>query len=170
MGNFVGALGINLPSFVAQLINFLILFGLLTLVAYKPVMKMFDERAKKVKESLEQAEIVRQQAAKAEDSVKKKLEEAAKEGQEVINRAMRTAEESRQAALQQAKQEAESLITRARGEIQLEKEEAIDSVRKEFADLTVLVASKVIERSLDKKAHQEIIEKVLKESQTLKKG
>ncbi|GAH99837.1 unnamed protein product, partial [marine sediment metagenome] len=41
---------------------------------------------------------------------------------------------------------------------------------KEFADLTILAAGKVIDRSLDKKAHRQIIDKVLEEAPTLKKG
>ena len=162
-------LGINLPTLVAQIINFVILFGLLYLVAYKPLMRMLDERSKKVKESMEQTEYIKEQAARAEEEVKKQLGAAAKEGQEVIARAMRTGEEVRQEAQQQAKQEAESLITRARVEIQRERDGAIDELRKEFADLTILAAGKVIDRSLDKETHRQLIDKVLEESTTLKK-
>ena len=39
-------LGINLPTLIAQIVNFIILFGLLYLVAYKPIMRMLDERSK----------------------------------------------------------------------------------------------------------------------------
>lgn len=163
-------LGINLPTLIAQIVNFVLLFGLLYLVAYKPVMRMIDERARRVKESMEQTELIKQQAAQAEEAVKKQLEVAAREGQEVINRASKTAEELRQEAQKRAKQEGETLINRARVEIQRERDEAIDSVRREFADLTIAAASKVIDRSLDKKAHKELIEKVLEESKTLKKG
>ena len=163
-------LGINLPTLVAQIINFVILFGLLYLVAYKPLMRMLDERSKKVKESMEQTEYIKEQAARAEEEVKKQLGAAAKEGQEVIARAMRTGEEVRQEAQQQARQEAESLITRARVEIQRERDDAIDELRKEFADLTILAAGKVIDRSLDKETHRQLIDKVLEESTTLKKG
>jgi F-type H+-transporting ATPase subunit b len=170
MGNFMGALGINLPTLVSQLISFLVLFGLLMLIAYKPIVKMFDERSKRIKESLEQAELVKQQAASADEAVKKQLEAAAREGQEVISKAIRTGEGMKQEAQQQAKQEAEKLINRARAEIQRERDEAIDSVRQEFADLTIMAASKVVEKSLDQKAHRELIDKVLEESKTIKKG
>lgn len=162
-------LGISLPTLVAQIINFLILFGLLYLVAYKPIMRMFDERSKKIKESMEQTEIIKEQAVHAEEEVKKQLEAAAKGGQEVIARAVRTGEEVRQEAQQQARQEAESLINRARVEIQRERDGAIDELRKEFADLTILAAGKVVDRSLDKAAHRQLIDKVLEESTTLKK-
>ncbi|GAI44678.1 unnamed protein product [marine sediment metagenome] len=163
-------LGISLPTLLAQIINFTILLGLLYLVAYKPIMRMFDERSRKIKESMEQTEFIKEQAAQAEEEVKKQLEAAGRQGQEVIARAVRTGEEVRQEAQQEARRDAESLIIRARMEIQRERDDAIDELRKEFADLTILAASKVIDRSLDKEAHRRLIDKVLKESTTLKKG
>ena len=163
-------LGINLPTLLAQIVNFVILLGLLYLVAYKPIIRMFDERSRKIKESMEQTEFIKEQAAHAEEEVKKQLEAAGKQGQELIARAAKTGEEVRQGIHQQAEQEAESLLARARTEIQRERDEAIDELRKEFADLTILAAEKVIDRSLDKEAHRQLIDKVLKESTTLRKG
>lgn len=157
-------LGISLPTLVAQLINFGILLGLLYLVAYKPIMRMLDERSRRVKESMEQADFVKEQAANAEVEVKKQLDAAAKEGQEIVTRAVRTGEETRQQVQQEARQEAESLIGRARVEIRRERDGAIDEVRKEFAGLVMLAAGKVVDRSLDKEAHRQLIDEVLKES------
>jgi len=166
----IASLGINLPTLLAQIINFAILLGLMYLVAYKPIMRMFDKRSRKIKESMEQAEFIKEQAAHAEEEVKKRLEAASKEGQEAIARAVRSGEEVRQKAQQQAMQDAESIIIRARMEIRRERDDAIDELRKEFADLTILAAGKVIDRSLDKEAHRQLIDKVLEESIALKKG
>jgi F-type H+-transporting ATPase subunit b len=163
-------LGINMPVLLAQIINFIILFGLLYLVAYKPIMRMLDERSRKIKESMEQTEHIKQQAERAEEEAKKRIDAAAKEGQEAVARAVKTGEEVKREAQEQAKQEAEALIARARSEIQHERDEAIDELREEFADITIEAAGKVIDRTLDKKAHREIIKKVLDESTTLKKG
>jgi len=163
-------LGISLPTLLAQIINFVILLVLMYLVAYRPIMRMFDERSRKIKESMEQTEFIKEQAAKAEEESEKRIEAASKEGQELVSRAVRTGDEIRQQAQQEAKQDAESLVTRARTEIQRERDEAIDELRKEFADLTIMAAEKVIDRSLDKEAHRQLIDKVLKESTTLKKG
>lgn len=77
-------LGISLPTLLAQIINFVILFGLLYLVAYKPIMRMLDQRSNKVRESMEQTEFIKEQAARAEEEVEKRIEAAGKEGQEVI--------------------------------------------------------------------------------------
>ncbi len=169
MGGLAG-LGISLPTLLAQIVNFVILFGLMYLVAYKPIMRMLDERSRKIKEGMEQTELIKEQAARAEEEAEKRIEAASKEGQEVIARAARMGEETRQEADQKARQEAELLIARARMEIQRERDEAIDELRKEFADLTVLAAEKIIDRSLDKEAHRQVIDKVLEESKTLRKG
>jgi len=166
----VEGLGISLPTLIAQIINFAILLGLLYLVAYKPIMRMLDERSRKVKESMEQTELIKQQAERAEEEVKKQIEAAGREGQEMIARAVRSGEEVRQKAQQEARQDVESIIARAGVEIQRERDEAIGELRKEFADLTILAAGKVIDRSLDREAHRQLIDKVLKESTTLKKG
>ncbi len=83
---------------------------------------------------------------------------------------MKAGEEVKQKAQADAKKEAEALIGRARAEIQQERDEAIGEVRREFADLTIKAAGKVIDRSLDKKQHRELIDKVLEESKTGKKN
>lgn len=162
-------LGISLPTLVAQVVNVAIVFGLLYLVAYKPMMRMLDERSRKVKESLELAEAMKEKAASAEEEIKKQLEVAGREGQERIARAVRIGEDLRQKAQEGARQEAEAVLERARAEIQRERDEAVGELRKEFADLTILAAEKVIDSSLDKEAHRKLIDKVLEESSTLKK-
>jgi len=165
----VEGLGINLPVLVTQVVTFVILLVLLRFVAYKPLMRMLDERSQKVKESMEQAEAVKEQSANAEEEVRKQLVEANREGQERITKAVKAGEEVKQKAQEDAKKEAETLLNRARSEIQRERDDAIGEVRREFADLTVLAAGKVIEKSLDKEEHRELIEKVLEESSTGKK-
>ena len=161
-------LGINLASLVAFIINFVILFGLLTLVLYKPVTKMLDQRSAKIKESLEEAEHIKERSVQVEEEVKAQLEVARREGQAVVAQASQVGERVKEEARQEARQEAESLIARARLEIEREREQAINQLRQEFVDLAILAAEKVIEESLDKKAHQRIIEEVLKESSSLR--
>lgn len=163
-------LGINLPSLLAQIVNFAILLGILYLVAYKPVMRMLDERSRRIKESMEQTEKIKQQVEKAEEEFKKQIEQAGRKGQEIIDRAVLTGEEVGQKAKAEAKKEAEALLARARAEIRRERDEVIDELRQEFADLTILAAGKVIEQSLDKEVHRQLIDRVLEESTELKKG
>ncbi|MES0329130.1 MAG: F0F1 ATP synthase subunit B [Dehalococcoidales bacterium] len=166
----MGELGINLPSLLAQLVNFGILLGILYLVAYKPIMKMLDERASRIKESMEQTEVIKDKAEKAEEEIAEQLKEAGRQSQAVIDRGVRTGEEMRQKAQEEVKKEAEALLARARNEIRRERDGVIDDLRREFAGLTILAAGKVIDRTLDKEAHRQLIDKVLEEGTELKKG
>src|SRR3989304_5196193 len=132
----LASLGINLPVLLAQIVNFVILFVLLYMFAYKPILKMLDERSKKVEDSMKQTEYIKEQVAHAEEESKKRIEAAGKEGQEGIARATRNGEEVRQKAQQDAQKDAETLIARAKTEIGRERDDAIGDLRREFADLT----------------------------------
>ncbi|MFQ5826917.1 MAG: F0F1 ATP synthase subunit B [Dehalococcoidia bacterium] len=167
MGEFA-KLGIDLPSLLAQFVNFLILLTLLYLVAYKPILRLLDNRSQRIKESMDQAQEMKERYAQAEEEVRAQLDQARREGQAVIAQASQMGERLREEARQEARQEAETLINRARGEIQRERETAIDELRGEFADLAISAAEKVINRSLDREAHRQLIEEVLEESASTK--
>ncbi|HEX79235.1 MAG TPA: F0F1 ATP synthase subunit B [Dehalococcoidia bacterium] len=157
-------LGIDGGVLLSQVISFLVLFGLLYLVAYKPLMRMLDERSRRIKESMDQTDQIKEQAELADKETAKRIEEANKEGQKLVERAMQAGEEMKLRAKEEARKEAEMLVSRARTEIERERDDAIGELRKEFADLTIIAAEKVIDRSLDKKVHRELIDKVLEES------
>ncbi len=162
-------LGINLPLLIAFTVNFIILFVILSLVAYKPIVKMLNDRQAKIKESMEQVEKIRQETAHSEEEIKAHLEKARKEGQGVIAQASQIGERLKEEAKQGARQEAETLIAKARGEIQRERDKSVEELRAEFADIAILAAEKVINETLDKKKHRKIIDEVLKESTAFKK-
>ncbi len=161
-------IGINLPLLIAFVINFIILFALLSIFLYKPVLKMLDERQAKIKESMEQAEKIRQETARSEEEIKAHLETARKEGQAIIVQATQIGERLKEEAKESARQEAESVIAKARTEIQRDRDKTIEELREEFADIAILAAEKVINETLDKKKHRKLIEEVLKESATFR--
>ncbi len=161
-------IGINLPLLIAFVINFVILFGLLTLVLYKPVLKVLDERQAKIKESMEQAEQIKEQTARSEEQIKALLEKSRQEGQAVIAQATQIGERLKEEAKESARQEAETLISKAQAEIQQERDKTMDELRKEFANIAILAAEKVINETLDKEKHRKLIDDVLKESTSFK--
>jgi F-type H+-transporting ATPase subunit b len=164
------SIGINWQLLVAFLVNFLILFGLLTAVLYKPVIRMLDERQKKIKESLEMAETIKEQASRSEDQIKSAIEEARREGQAVIGQASQIADKMKEEAKEGARKEAEAIIGKARAEIKLERDKSIAELRSEFANLTMLAAEKVINESLDGQKHRKLIDDVLEQSNTFKQN
>jgi len=155
------ALGINLPGLIAQLINVGLLFLLLSRFAFKPIMAMLDQRAERIRDSLEAAERARAEAAQSQANIQAQLDAARREGQVIIEHASRAAEQLRQETIDVARREAEQLLVRARQDFGLEREKAMQELRRQFADLTITAAERVIHQSLDANAHQRLIEEVL---------
>ena len=154
-------IGINVPGLLAQLVSFLLLFGLLSVMLYKPVRRMLDERSERIRISMEQTEQIKETMAKTEEQVKQQLDAARKERQNILVQAQQLGEQLREESRAQAKKDAEAVITRARAEIQKERDDAIDELKRQFADLAILAAEKVISETLDKKKHRQLIEEVL---------
>ena len=164
MDKAVEALGLNLPQLIAQVVNFFILLFILRLVAYKPILKMLDERKQKIAEGLNAAEIARAEAASAQANIQAQLDVARKEGQEIVANAQYIATRIQVDAREQSTKDREASLERARSEIQMERDRAIADLRGEFADITVKAAEKVINQSLDRQAHQRVIDETLAES------
>ena len=158
------ALGINLPGLVTHLLSFIILMVVLKIFLYKPIVNMLDQRSQRVRESLEAAERAREESAASQEEVQAQLEAARAEGQQLIASAREVAGRFREEETAKVRQEIEAERSRATANIQRERDTAIEQLRSEFADLAITAAERVVERSLDQQAHQDIIDRVLEES------
>lgn len=157
-------LGINLPVLIGQVLSFTFLIVMLKLLVYGPVLKMLDERRERIREGLSAADRGREQAIEAEKAAQEQIEAARREGQQIVAQAQQIGQRLQEEARQQAQQQQEAMLERARSEIALERDSAIAELRREFADLTITAAEKVIGQSLDRTAHQRLIEQALAES------
>lgn len=163
-------LGVNLPSLVAYLINFAILLGILFVFAYKPVMRSLDQRSERIRESLEAADRAREEAASSRAAIEEQVNEARREGQRLLEQAREAADRYREDEMARARQEAQDFVERARADIQRERDAAVADVRANFGDLAITAAERVIRRSLDRQAHQDLVAQVLEEGDSLRAG
>ncbi|HEX5414345.1 MAG TPA: F0F1 ATP synthase subunit B [Chloroflexota bacterium] len=160
-------LGITLSAFVAQLINFVLLLVILRAVAYKPIIKMLDERSARIRESMERAEEIKAQAERTEAEFAQRISEARREGQEIISQAEKIAERLRQEEIEKTRQLVDEQRERALEAIAREREAAISELRKQVANLAVLAAGRAVGRSLDQESHQRLIHEALTEAEKL---
>lgn len=170
MGEAFSALGINLPTLAAFIVNFLLLYLLLRAFLFGPVMRNLDERRRRIAEGLQSAEEMRRQSTEAQRTVQEQLDQARREGQQLIAQAQQIGTRLQEEARAAAAKEQEAILARARSEIQLERDTAIGQLRREFADLTIAAAEKVIGQSLDRPAHERLINQVLAESSFAETG
>ena len=163
-------LGLDLATFLGQLVSFLILLGLLVYVGYKPIRKMLDERANRIKESMEQAEATKQEYERAKVAVQEQISKARQEGQAVIGQATQIGDRLKEEARGEARKEAQTIVDRTRVDLERERDKAIDDLRREFVDTAILAAEKVINETLDKERHKKLIEEALEESTTFRES
>jgi F-type H+-transporting ATPase subunit b len=162
------ALGINLGMLVSQIFNFTLLAVLLYFVAYKPILKMLDERAARIKKGLEDAEEASRRAAEIEQEFEQQMALARKEGQEIIAQATQMSEKARQDILEKARQESQEQIEKAKDEIARERELAMADLRQQVADLSLTISEKVIGASLDERTQRKLIADFLEQTEELK--
>ena len=166
----VTELGINLPSLVAYLVNFILLLGILGFFAYKPLMRMLDERTERIRESLEAADRAREEAASAQEAIQEQIDEARREGQRIMDQTREAAERFRTEEMDKPRQEPEACVERAKADIARERDTALQEVRASFGDLAITAAERVIRSSLDRTAHESLINQVLEEGESLRRG
>ena len=169
MGGFA-SLGINLPLLVAFIINFIVLFFLLRLFLFKPVLKILDERAKRAKEGMELAEATKKEYEQAKVEVQKQIDKGRQEAKAIIAQTMQTGERLKEESRQEATKQAQLIVDRTRAELEVERDKIVENLRKEFVDISISAAEKVIKETLDKEKHRKLIEETLKESAVLKKS
>ena len=160
------ALGFHWPSLIAYLLNFTILLIVLTKFAYKPILKILDERSSNIKDSLELADKVREESAQQQAQLDDQLVEARKQGQSIIEDARSAAEKLSDQEREKSKKEAEEFLVKAKNDIEREWDSAMDELRSNFGGLAVSAAEQIIQRSLDENTHKDIIDNVLENAFT----
>ncbi len=169
MGGFA-SLGINLPLLVVFIINFILLFVLLRIFLYKPVLKMLDERAKRTKEGMELAEATKKEYEQARVEVQKQIEKGRQEAQAIIAQTMQVGERLKEESRQEATKQAQVIVDRTRAELEAERDKIVGDLRREFVNISISAAEKVIKETLDKEKHRKLIEETLQESVVFKKS
>lgn len=162
-------LGINVTWLLAQIVNFGLLLFVLWRFAYKPVLKMLNDRKQKIQESLEYAERVKREAADQQKEFDRKLEEARREAQSAAAAAAQVGEKEREVIVAQAREEARKLIDQAKGQIEYERKQMMSELREEVVRLSLLAAQQVVSQSLDDKAHRQLVSEFLAQTDKLGK-
>ncbi|HMH31250.1 MAG TPA: ATP synthase F0 subunit B, partial [Methylomirabilota bacterium] len=75
----LGALGVDGKAFIIQLITFLLVFLVLKRFAFKPILKVLNERRETIESGVKLGDEMRKERSKLDDEVEKKLHEARQE-------------------------------------------------------------------------------------------
>lgn len=153
----------ELSSIIIQLISTLVLFLVLRHFLFGPVSKFLKERQNKIENNINEAKKNKEEAVNLKKDYEIKIIEAKDEAKGIVESARKRGEELRDEIVKDAKKEANSLIEKARKEIDREKAKATDDLKKEVSNIAIMVASKIIDKELDQKAHNDMISKFIDE-------
>lgn len=152
-------------------IAFLFIFAFLAKFAFPKVKEMLEQRTQKIKGDLEGAERIRSEADQMLEQYRQQLAEARTEGNKIIEEAKRTAEAMRRDLEARAQQEASEIVARARADVGRERDRALQELRATVGELSIDLATKVIERELsDVESHRSMVQRVIDELATAGNG
>jgi ATP synthase, F0 subunit b len=154
------------PYFFSSLIFWeVISFGILLFVLYKyafpGILSALEEREKKIKDSLDQAEQHRSEAERRLKDYEAKLSAAGKEAEAILAAAKERAQRLLDENEQRMTTEAERIKGEATRAIEQERRRAIQEIRTQTTDLALMVAEKVVQRSLTDGDHRKFADEAL---------
>ena len=149
---------IQVAQIIFQIINFGVVLGLLSYLLYKPILKILDERAKKIEEGQEAAQRAVAEQDKIEEMKKQIKQKAEKEAAKMLEEANKAATERKNKMIAQAKEEALAEVERSRTAWGEEKRKAVKDMRAQFADAVIAAAEKVVGESVTAKTHAKLID------------
>ncbi|MEI7792835.1 MAG: F0F1 ATP synthase subunit B [Candidatus Berkelbacteria bacterium] len=157
------SLGIDLKLIIAQLINFGILFFLLSKFAYKPIMNMLDERQKKIEQGLADAEASAKKLADVETETAKLMEKTSKDADQIMNNAKAAAKVEAAELIKKASDQAERTTKNAESEAKSAKDNVISEARKELSSVIVMALDKIVGKELSEDQKKNLTAKAIME-------
>jgi F-type H+-transporting ATPase subunit b len=147
--------------YIWTIVTFLVLLGLLAKYAWRPLLQALEQRQASIRKSLDDAQQAKMELERLQQESVQIIREARVEAEKIVSNSRSYAEKLQDEIKQKARADAEVIVANAERQIQLETRRALDQIRVEAADLSVMIASKLIQRNLSKEDNARLIEEAL---------
>ncbi len=161
MNELLTSLGIDWRLFSAQLINFSILLLILYKFAYKPVLKMLDDRTGKIEKGLADAEESQKKLKEIEEKEKMVLVDAKKQAKDIIKKAEEQAQINKAEFVVIAQEESDKIIEKAKKVAAEEKGKMVSEVKTEISALVAVAVEKIVDEKMNDTKDAQIINEVI---------
>jgi len=152
--------------FIWTIITFVVLLTILAKFAWGPLLRALESRQEAIRKSLDDAQAAKQELERLQLESAQIIRQARGEAEAIISQSRTDAGRLREEMRQKAKAEADAIVKNAERQIQLETTRALQQIRHEAIDLSVMIASKIIQRNLSKEDNERLIEEALKQVET----
>jgi F-type H+-transporting ATPase subunit b len=152
--------------FIWTIVTFLVLLTLLAKFAWTPLLQALEGRQESIRKSLDDARQAKQELERLQQESAEIIRQGRIEAEAIITRSRGDAERLREEMKHKARAEADGIVKNAERQIQLETSRAVQQIRLEAVDLSVMIASKLIQRNLTKEDNEKLIEDALQQVET----
>ena len=151
------------PLLFWSIVSFGILLYLLKRFALPGILEMLEIREKKIKDSLDQAERLKQEAEQLLSQYEAKLKSVQEQGRSILESARKQAQQQLEENERRIEQETQRMLADARSEIQRDQQHALQEIQRTAVELTLLAAEKVLARSLTDADQRRLVDEAIRE-------
>ena len=151
--------------FIWTIVTFLVLLGLLAKFAWRPLLQALDTREKAIRKSLDDAQRAKQELEALNAESARIIAKARVDADGIISQSRADGDRLREELRTQARAEADRIVKTAERQIQLETTHALEQIRHEAVDLSVMIASKILQRNLTKEDNERLIDEALRQTE-----
>ena len=144
------------------IVTFLIMVLILKRLAWKPLIKVIDERELKIKQEMESAQKNREEMEKLKNEYEKQMSEIESRARALLAEAEQKGNKAREQILQDAESEARKLAEKTREQLEFEKEKLIQELRNEAGQITILATERLLKQTVDKKVQEKFLQDFIK--------
>lgn len=149
--------------FIWTIVTFLILLALLAKFAWRPLLEALERRQESIRKSLDDARQAKQELERLQVESARILAEARTEAEAIMGRTRADANRVRDEMKQRAQAEAATIVKNAERQIEFETARAVQQIRQEAVDLSVAIASKLLQRNVSKEDNDRLIEETFRQ-------
>jgi F-type H+-transporting ATPase subunit b len=149
--------------YIWTIITFLVLVALLAKFAWRPLLEALETRQASIRKSLDDARQAKHDLERVHAESAKLLAEARTEAEAIMSRTRSDADRFREELKQKARTEAAAIVKNAERQIELETSRALQQIRHEAVDLSVAIASKLLQKNVTREDNERLIEDTFKQ-------
>ncbi|HEY7498074.1 MAG TPA: F0F1 ATP synthase subunit B [Vicinamibacterales bacterium] len=149
--------------YIWTIVTFLVLVGLLARFAWRPLLDALDRRADAIRKSFDDAKQARQELERLRTESARILGEARTEADAIISRTRADAGRAAEEMKVKARADAENIVRNAERQIELETSRALQRIRTEAVELSIAIASKLLQRNITKEDNERLIVETIRE-------
>jgi F-type H+-transporting ATPase subunit b len=149
--------------FIWTIVTFLVLLALLAKFAWRPLLEALESRQSAIRKSLDDAQQAKQELERVNQESAQIVNRARADAEAIITQSRSDGDRLREEIRQKARAEADNIVKNAERQIQLETSRALEQIRREAVDLSVMIASKILQRNLTREDNERLIDEALRQ-------